>query len=67
VGSCRRLHVDELLDSRAAAERAGVTWQSWRAYVATGRAPAPICRVGEAPAWTREQVDAWVDRRRSLG
>jgi predicted DNA-binding transcriptional regulator AlpA len=56
---CIRLHADELLDTRAAAERAGVKIQTWRAYVTRGTAPKPIAKVGEAPAWTAEQVDAW--------
>lgn len=60
---CRRLHLDELLDSRAAAERAGVAWASWRKYVSRGRAPKPIARVGEAPVWTRAQIDDWLAAR----
>jgi predicted DNA-binding transcriptional regulator AlpA len=60
---CPRLHADELLDTAAAAKRAGVAVSSWRTYVCRGTAPAPAVKVGEAPAWTAAQIDEWLRGR----
>ena len=63
---CRRLHVSDLLDSRAAAKRAGVEYQTWRDYVSRGIAPEPIARLGQSSAWTAAQIDEWLKARAPL-
>ena len=60
---CTRLHADELLGSREAAARAGLSYDTWRSYVSRGKAPAPVTWIGSAPAWTGEQIDRWREAR----
>ena len=66
MSKCRRLHVSDLLDSRAAAKRAGVEYQTWRDYVSRGVAPKPVARVGGSPVWTAAQIDEWLKARAPL-
>lgn len=65
--SCKRLHIDEVLDSADAAKRAGVELKTWSSYVSRGFAPLPADRVGVAPVWTREQIDDWKRERPGQG
>lgn len=61
--ACTRLHADDLISAREAAELAGVAYQTWRYYCSREIAPTPAVRVGTAPYWTREQVREWLRQR----
>lgn len=56
--------VDEKLTNPQAAARCGITASTWRAYVATGRAPA---KDGEynarTPWWWASTVERWQQSR----
>jgi predicted DNA-binding transcriptional regulator AlpA len=64
---------DPLLTVAEVATRVGLSPSSWRAYVATGGAPAPDDPDDDRPAnrrqprWRASTVDAWTKDRRPRG
>jgi len=57
----RRMTRDECADL------AGITADTWSAYVSRGQAPGPVERVGRTPLWDAEQIEAWVASRPGRG
>ena len=55
------------LTAAEAAERSGVTPDSWREMVRLGRAPKPDGYLGRTPWWHPATIEAWLPTRRRRG
>lgn len=56
-----------LLDIEGVARVAGVTPQTVSTYLARGRMPEPVGRLGNSPVWTRPQIQHWLAARPGQG
>lgn len=55
------------LERAQAAAIAGVTADTFSAYVSRGQAPAPSRHIGRTPLWDQAAVRTWVEHRPGKG
>lgn len=53
----------ELIERSAAAAKAGITADTFSAYVARGQAPAPSQKIGRTPLWDEDEISDWLTSR----
>jgi predicted DNA-binding transcriptional regulator AlpA len=61
------LTATRLLDIGDVARLAGVTPATITAYLARGRMPAPVTRIGNSPVWSRPVIQQWLTSRPGQG
>jgi predicted DNA-binding transcriptional regulator AlpA len=61
------LTATQLLGIGAVAHLAGVTAATITAYLARGRMPAPVTRIGNSPVWSRPVIQQWLASRPGQG
>jgi predicted DNA-binding transcriptional regulator AlpA len=61
------LTATQLLGIGAVARLAGVTAATISAYLARGRMPAPVTRIGNSPVWSRPLIQQWLASRPGQG